>query len=45
MIIMAVYVLKIVIQNIPDEYEIKFSNKITTLLITDQIMIDVSGKK
>ena len=45
MAIITVGVLKRVIQNISDEYEIEFSNKTTVVPVTDQIMIDVSGKK
>ena len=42
---LTIEVLKKVIDHIPDDFTVEFSNKTTTVPVTDQIMIDVSGKK
>ena len=42
---LTVEVLKKIIENIPSDFNIEYSDDTTTAAITDQIIIDVSGKR
>ncbi len=42
---LTIEILKRVIQNVPDEFTIEFSNKTTTVPITKKVEIDISAKR
>ena len=45
MAILTIDVLKKIIENVPEDYDVEFYNGTTNVPISDKVEIDVSGKK
>lgn len=45
MAILKIQVLKKIIENIPDDYDVEFYNGTTNVPLSDTVEIDVSGEK
>lgn len=45
MAIINIEVLKKIIENVPDDFEVEFDDGTNTVPISDKIEVDVSGKK